>query len=294
MLRSTLYITFLAGFLTIIHGQRTSLNGAPELPSTLNLDFPPPVPNAPDLQRAGIYDNNSGRRLNGRLSGALANQNMIMDTSGGLGTSFNDVNQNTAFGQQTGLGMDSGFSQSTGANMGLSSMGSMGINSDLGTPSGSMMFGEHPTALDSMGVNSGFGDVSSTGLGQTGFGLGGSAGGQGSLGDVTYTNFGDSDLDLPSNAGLTLGQGTMSTRRRGQPAYNAYMPGLVPGARGEMRRNLSGRRRVPLPIIRPPPIILLPPKRNMFSLFNRRPRVITVPLVPVGQPVPVPIAPRPF
>lgn len=290
MLRSTLSILFLAFCLTITHGQRTSLGGSQELPSTLNLDFPPPVPNAPDYQRAGIYDNNSGRRLDGRLSGALANQNMIMDSPGGFGTSFGDVKQDSGFGQQTGLGMDSGFSQSTGTNMGLPSMGSMGSNSGLGAPSGSMMFGEHPTALDSMGMNSGFGDVSGTGLGQTGLGLSGSTGGLGSLGDVTYTNFGDSSLDgLPSNTGMTLGQGAMSSRRPGQPAYNVFMPG-----RGDMRRNLSGLRPVPMPIIRPPPIILLPPKRGLFSLFNRRPRVITIPLVPLGQPVPVPIGPRPL
>lgn len=266
MSRSILYIAFFAACCAVILA--TPLNGIPELPS-LNLDFPPPVPNAPDLQTAGAYPTNSPIRPDGKLSGALANQNIFMEPLGGVefGKSFG------GFGKQIGgTGMNSGFNQNTGTGFGSPSLGQQGMKSGFRTPSGS--FGEVPNAgIGQMDINSGIGNPS------------------GFLGEVPNAGAGQPVVDL----GLTSGQGSAPTSGQVQPQTNTYRSGTpqVPGIRGGVR-NISRRPMPFMPIFTPPPVILLPPRRPFSFMFGRRPRLVTIPLIPLGAPVPISMARRPF
>jgi hypothetical protein len=118
----------------------------------------------------------------------------------------------------------------------------------------------------------------------------------GFIGEIQNEGVGQLGVDLSTNTGLTSGQGAVSPSGQVQPGTNNYRPGTpqVPGARGGMR-NVS-RRPMPLvPIMAPPPVILLPARRRPFSFrFGRRPRIITVPLIPLGAPLPIAMSRRPF
>ena len=262
MLPVTLYIAIFVACFALNHG--TPLNGGAD---SLNLnfgDFPAPAPNAPDLQKAGLYQSSNTRRSEGTLSGALGNQNMIMEPSSGMefGQSFG-MSQSTGLGRQTGLGMRTGFNQNP------SSMG-LGVNTGFGDL-GSVDGGMGSMGIGPMDVNSGFGNPS------------------GSFGEIPG-GVTDQGLDLSNTVGQT-GQRGMSSNRL-QTQRNIYMTGapVVPGARG-VTRNVSRR---PMPVLRPPPVILLsPPQRRPFSLFGRRnPGVMSMSLIPLGPPMPIPYTPR--
>eukprot|EP00105_Crassostrea_gigas_P010912 XP_011426360.1 PREDICTED: uncharacterized PE-PGRS family protein PE_PGRS54 isoform X3 [Crassostrea gigas] len=322
MIPITLCFVIFAACFALNHGQ---LTGGGDLPSVNFSDFPPPVPNAPDLQRAGLYQNRNSLGSNsGRLSGALSDQNMIMEPSGGM--DFGLGNQNTAFGRQSG-GLGSGLNQnpssmgSLGGNSfgslgsidsGMGSMGMRSVDSGMGsmgmgsvdTGMGSMGMGSFDTGMGSMGMGSFDGGMGSMGMGSSDGGMGsmgmggmdvGSGFGNpsGSFGEIPSSGL-DQGMGLSNSAGQMTGQGAVAPSVGPYQANrNYYMAGptpIVPGARG-VTRNISSR---PMTIMRPPPIILLPPpqrRRGPFSLFQRRPRVN---LIPIGPPVPLPFTPGQF
>lgn len=262
MIPITLCFAIFAACFVLNHGQLTG-SGTNDLPSVNFSDFPPPVPNAPDLQNAGLYQNrNSLGSSRGRLSGALANQNMIMEPSGGM--DFGLGNQNSAFGGQTG-GLGSGLNQNP------SSMGSLG-GANFGSM-GSVDNGMGSMGMGGMDVGSGFGNPS------------------GSFGEIPSSGL-DQGMGLSNSAGQISGQEAVAPSADPYQANrNYYMAGpspVVPGARG-VTRNVSRR---PMPMLRPPPIILLPPpQRRPFSMFQRRPRVT---LIPLGPPMPLSFTPGQF
>nr|XP_022339662.1 filaggrin-2-like isoform X2 [Crassostrea virginica] len=292
----TLYIPIFVACFALNHG--TPLNGGTD---SLNLnfgDFPAPAPNAPDLQKAGLYQSSNTLGSEGTLSGALGNQNMIMEPSSGMdfGQSFG-TSQSTGLGRQTGLGMRTGFNQNP------SSMG-LGVNTgfgDLGSVDSrqtgfgmSSRFDQNPSSMG-LGVNTGFGDLGSVDGGMGSMGIGpmdvnsGFGNPSGSFGEIPE-GVTDQGLDLSNTVGQTGRRGMSSNRFQTQ--RNVYMTGapVVPGARG-VTRNVSRR---PMPVLRPPPVILLPPpQRRLFSLFGRRnPGVMPMSLIPLGPPMPIPYTPR--
>lgn len=289
MIPITLCFAIFAACFALNHGQLTG-SGTANLPSVNFSDFPPPVPNAPDLQNAGLYQNrNSLGSSRGRLSGALANQNMIMEPSGGM--DFGLGNQNSAFGRQTG-GLGSGLNQnpSSMGSLGGANFGSMG---SVDNGMGSMGMGSIDNGMGSMGmgsVDNGMGSMGSMGMGgmdvSSGFGNP-----SGSFGEIPSSGL-DQGMGLSNSAGQISGQGAVAPSADPYQANrNYYMAGpspVVPGARG-VTRNVSRR---PMPMLRPPPIILLPPpQRRPFSLFQRRPRVT---LIPIGPPMPLSFTPGQF